>query len=108
VPADGGEVHHAPANSVSPLSRRKGPGWRMDPADHMNTKSWGSSKSAQAYRAEQKALIEQGRFREAQQMDIVDSHEQFGSKYDEGIRQALEYTDTINPELLKPKKPPDE
>ncbi len=54
VPANGGQVHHMPADSVSPYSKNAGPGIRMDTPDHMKTVSWGRSKSAQEYRAIQK------------------------------------------------------
>jgi len=95
VPANGGEVHHMPADSVSPLSKGKGPGVRMEKPDHMKTKSWGSSKKAKAYRAKQEELIKEGKFDEAQQMDIDDVQSKFGDKYDEGIKQMKDYTEKI-------------
>ena len=104
VPANGGEVHHMPADSVSPLSKGKGPGIRMDTPDHYGTASWGRSKEAQAYRARQKELIDQGRFKEAQQMDIDDVRSKFGRKYEQHIRQMRKYTEEIDPELLKPRE----
>ena len=55
----------------------------------------GRSKSAQAYRAKQKDLIDKGLFREAQQMDIDDVRTKFGNKYDEAIQQMLEYTEEL-------------
>ena len=106
VPAAGGEIHHAPADSVSPLSTGEGPGFRMGVEDHRETASWGSSREAQAYRAEQRALIEQGRFEEAQQMDIKDAQSKFGDKYDEGIKQMQDYTGKIPPDKLVPKPKP--
>jgi hypothetical protein len=95
VPANGGEVHHMPADSVSPYSKGKGPGVRMEKEDHMKTKSWGSSKKAKAYRTKQEELIKEGKFKEAQQMDIDDVQTKFGDKYDEGIKQMEEYTEEI-------------
>ena len=95
VPANGGQVHHMPADSVSPYSKNNGPGIRMDTSDHMKTASWGRSKSAQAYRAKQKELIDKGLFRKAQQMDIENVRELFGNKYDEAIQQMLEYTEKL-------------
>ncbi len=97
MPANGGQVHHMPADSVSPYSKNAGPGIRMDTPDHMKTASWGRSKSAQEYRAVQKELIDKGLFREAQQMDIDNVRTLFGNKYDDAIQQMLEYTN----ELLK-------
>ena len=95
VPANGGQVHHMPADSVSPYSKNSGPGIRMDTPDHMKTASWGRSKSAQVYRAIQKELIDKGLFREAQQMDIENVRALFGNKYDEAIQQMLEYTEKL-------------
>ena len=99
VEAAGGQVHHMPADSISPLSKDKGPAIRMDTADHMKTASWGSSKEAQAYRDTQESLINQGQFKEAQKMDINDVQSKFGSKYNKGIDQMKSYTDQLK--LLK-------
>jgi len=100
VPKNGGENHHTPANSASPYSKNKGPSVNMEKADHRLTASWGSSKEAKAYRAEQGKLINQGKFKEAQQMDWIDIRSKFGNKYDKGINQAQKYTD----QLLSSKK----
>jgi hypothetical protein len=75
----------------------------MDTPEHHQTASWGRSKAAQAYRTKQQELIGQGRFREAQQMDIDDVRSKFGPIYDEHIRQMEEYTDTLDPNKLKPR-----
>lgn len=99
VPANGGQVHHMPADAISPVSTGKGPGVRMETNDHMATKSWGSSRAAKAYRGEQRELIEAGKFKEAQQRDIADIRDNFGSKYDDGIAQMEAYTDS--PEFAK-------
>jgi hypothetical protein len=84
-----------PANSVSPFSKGRGPVINMSVNDHQKTESWGSFASSQANRDAQAGLIQQGRFREAQQMDIDNVRALFGTKYDEGIRQMLEYTDRL-------------
>jgi hypothetical protein len=55
--------------------------------------STGSSKEAKTFRQRQKNLIDQGKFREAQQMDIDDARQRFGDKYDEAIQEMLDYTD---------------
>lgn len=99
VPADGGEAHHMPADSVSPLSRGRGPATRMETKDHYATASWGRSKEAQAYRDKQKQLIKEGKFKEAQQMDIDDLHKKFGDKYNEGIEDMEKYTEEIKDEI---------
>src|SRR5919205_4513179 len=41
VPDRGGQVHHMPAKSISPLSEDDGPGIRMSIEDHRRTASWG-------------------------------------------------------------------
>ena len=73
----------------------------MDTADHQKTKSWGSSKKAKQYRKEQEELIKQGKFKEAQQMDINDVRSKFGNKYDEGIKQMQDYTEELLNKLKK-------
>ena len=92
------EVHHIPADSTTELSRNDGPAIKMDKADHKQTASCGNSKEAQEYRQKQKELIEQGKFREAVQMDIDDIHEKFGDKYDDAISEMLEYVDQLEKE----------
>jgi hypothetical protein len=89
------EVHHMPADSVSELPRNDGPAIKMEKEDHRETASFGSSKEAQEYRQNQKELIEQGKFREAYQMDIDDIHEKFGDKYDDAIVEANEYVNKL-------------
>jgi RHS repeat-associated protein len=88
----GNEAHHMPADSVSPLSRGDGPSISMTKADHAETASFGSSAEAKAYRAQQAKLIQQGKFKDAQRMDIKDVQSKFGKKYDSAIQQMLEYT----------------
>ena len=92
------EVHHTPADSASKLERDDGPAIKMDIADHRQTASYGNSRDARAYQAKQKDLIDNGKFREALQMDIDDIHEKFGDKYDEAISQMFEYVDKLEAE----------
>ncbi|UZQ51248.1 hypothetical protein [Clostridium kluyveri] len=99
VPANGGQVHHMPANSISPYSKGEGPGIRMETKDHMDTASWGSSKKAKQYRQTQKDLIDQGKFEEAQQMDIGDVRTKFKDKYDDAIQQMLDYTKELHSKI---------
>ena len=68
----------------------------METPDHRQTGSWGSSGEAKAYRHRQKELVEQGKFKEAQQMDIDDVRSKFGDKYDQGIGEMLDYTDGLD------------
>lgn len=86
----GNQIHHTPANKVSPRTMYSGPAIRMSADDHKLTASYGSSPAAAAYRARQKALIDQGRFDDAVQMDIDDIRTKFGSKYDEAILEMID------------------
>lgn len=92
------EVHHMPADNVNGLERTDGPAIRMDKEDHRQTASCGNSIEAREYRAHQKELIDQGKFREALEMDIEDIRDKFGDKYDESISQMLEYTNKLDAE----------
>ena len=89
------EKHHMPSNASSHLETGDGPCIAMEYEDHVQTASWGNSRDARAYAAVQKELIEQGKFREAMQMDIDDIHTKFGDKYDAAIAQMLEYVDEL-------------
>lgn len=91
----GHEIHHMPAYDASPLNPNHGPAIIMTEEDHFNTASYGNSDSARKYRAEQRKLIIQGKFKEAQKMDFDDLHAKFGSKYDDSIKQAEEYTSKL-------------
>lgn len=90
-----------PANSVSPLSRARGPEILMEPAEHEMTASFGSDAEAVQYRDQQAMLISQGRYFDALQMDIADIRLKFGSKYDVHIRQALGYAESLDPSDLR-------
>jgi hypothetical protein len=65
--------------------------------DHRMTGSWGSSREARAYRKRQAELLEQGKFSEAQKMDVDDVRAKFGDKYNEAIDQMLKYTNKKGP-----------
>jgi RHS repeat-associated protein len=92
----GNEVHHMPADSASPISRHKGPGISMSKEDHSQTASYKNIPGARDYRGKQSDLISQGKFKEAQQMDINDVRSKFGNKYDGAIAQMEEYTRTLD------------
>lgn len=92
------EVHHMPADSISYLERNDGPAIKMEKEDHRQTASYGSSREAREYRAVQKELIEQGKFREAVEMDISDIREKFGNKYDTAIAEMLDYVKKLEME----------
>ena len=100
------DSHHIPSSDSlkeSGLTRNEGPAIKMDPLDHQQTASWGRSADAQAYRAKQAELIGQGKFEEAQNLDIEDVRSKFGEKYDVGIQQARDYTRTIPKEKTDPQ-----
>lgn len=92
------EIHHMPADSASNLERAEGPAIKMEKNDHRQTVSCGSSREAREYQAAQKELIDNGKFREALQMDIDDIRDKFGSKYDEVISEMLKYVDKLEME----------
>ena len=71
---------------------------KMNKEDHRETASCGTSREAREYRVMQKELIEQGKFREAVEMDINDIRDKFGDKYDNAISQMLEYVDKLEAE----------
>ena len=85
------EIHHTPADSVSKFDYTDGPAIRMDKMDHRQTASWGNSREARQYREIQEKLVSEGKIRDAIQMDIDDIVSKFGDKYDESIKQMLEY-----------------
>ena len=102
----GNHAHHIPPKSVSRLSEYSGPAISMSEEDHKRTRSYGSDAAAEEYREKQRALIDRGKFREAQQMDIDELREMFPGKYERQIREMLDYTeeifnDPIKRELLK-------
>jgi hypothetical protein len=85
------------------LSRNDGPSIWMTPEDHRKTASWGKSRDAQAYRHQQKDLIDQGRFQDALQMDVDDLRSKFGNTYDPAIQQAQEYYRNTLQDRLSPQ-----
>ena len=95
---EGKEVHHMPADSASSLERNDGPAIIMEKEDHQDTASYGASKEAREYRATQKELIDNGKFREAFEMDVKDIQDKFGDKYDKSIKEARTYVDKLESE----------
>ena len=89
------EVNHIPADSITDLSKNDGPAIKMTIEDHRLTASWGASKEAVEYRKLQKKLIDEGRFREAVQMDIDDITSKFPGKYDDAINEMMEYVEWL-------------
>ncbi len=84
-----------PAAESSPLHLQNGPAIALPKAEHIQTASYGTSRSAREYRAKQRKLVAEGKFYEAQQMDIDDIHEKFGDKYDKHIEELQNYTASL-------------
>src|SRR5258708_40071645 len=78
--------------STYALKSENGPTIAMSKADHEQTASYAKTNAADKYRDVQRRLVNQGKFLEAQQMDIDDIHEKFGNKYDDQIEQMKNYT----------------
>jgi len=91
-------AHHMPACDAYPddfsefmdsyNGKPNGPAISMSQADHKNTSSFGRKAGSDQYRADQKALLQQGKFQEAFDMDVKDIKSQFPGKYDSSIDEA--------------------
>ena len=92
------EIHHMPADSVSPLSHWKGTCIIMYKKDHVKTSSYGNKKKASLYRQKQREFIKKGQFLEAEWMDINEIRELFGTKYDKAINEKLTYEQRLESE----------
>lgn len=92
----GGETHHTPANSTSPLSTNDGPVIQMEYADHRKTSSCG--KNDVAYRERQSKYIREdnGNFYRAIKMDIEDVTGLFPGKYNSALKEMVDYAFSIN------------
>ena len=99
----GGEVNHIPAwNSIEIASKMNPelqnlpthgttPAIYMDRPDHRAMSSTGSSRNAKLWRKKQAELINQGKFKEAMEMDIDETISKYGKKYDEHINEMIDY-----------------
>ncbi|KZL22454.1 hypothetical protein [Pseudovibrio sp. Ad37] len=63
-----------------------------------------STNEAKAYREKQRKLLEEGKLKEAVQMDLDDIRNKFGDKYDDAIKEMLDYVDSLDPEDFIPRK----
>ena len=90
------ESHHMPADSTTDLPKDKGPAIQMERADHLETSSHGS-KGVQAaeYRAKIEELIDKGEWRKALAEEIKDVRRVAGTKYNQAIKEMLEYARTL-------------
>ena len=92
----GGQTNHMPAHSASQnansgISHYSGPATHMDTGDHFNTASWGSRNTSKEWRGVQEDLINRGKFGKAMEMDIRDVTRKFGSKYNKGMAEMVDY-----------------
>lgn len=100
-PGDKKDSHHMPAKNISPLSWDDGPAIQMHPDDHRATHSYGRTHMDRPGRPgdprlkAQKWDIDNGRFRRAQELDIIEVRTKFGTKYDEAIEQMEAYTECL-------------
>ncbi|MCB1915650.1 MAG: hypothetical protein KDG52_08040 [Rhodocyclaceae bacterium] len=105
---DGLDSHHMPADDASPLARNDGPAIQMDPADHAITSSNGRGGSeARDYRRMVQGLIENGDWRSAMALEILDVREVAKTigepgKYNEAMLEMLEYFKCLEKHGLLP------
>lgn len=95
---DGLDSHHMPAKAISGLGTDPGPAIKMDPADHRETTSNGrQGVRGERYRARLRAMIDQGRMRDAMATEVRDVRRaaQVVSsnirKYNQAMHQMLDY-----------------
>ena len=93
----GGEVNHMPAfasyKNIPNIGIAFGEGtstW-MEILDHRDTASWGNSKKSKIWKKVQEDLILRGKFGKAMEMDIKDVKRKFGTKYNQGMREMIDY-----------------
>ena len=94
VQGNGGEGHHIISRSVLEefgLDERDAPAISMSPEDHRQTGSWGRSREAQKYRAEEADLLRQGKYRAAFEKGVKNIRSKFGNRYDAEIRKARKH-----------------
>ncbi|MEO8362648.1 MAG: RHS repeat-associated core domain-containing protein, partial [Vicinamibacteria bacterium] len=100
------DSHHMPAKAASPLDPAKGPAIQMERTDHWETSSHPRQGLASVeYRAKIKELVDKGEWRKALAIEIKDVRRIGGTKYNEAIKQMLEYARTLE-ETGFLKKPP--
>ena len=105
---NGGEVNHIPPKDAYigeiDLTVNEGPGIWMTEEDHASVLSTGSSRQSIEHRARQRALIQEGGYGEAVQLDIDNIQAKFpDGRYEPAIRQMLGYIDNLNPRKLIPR-----
>ena len=102
-PGDGSQNKHEmpsheaydKANGITDGKRGELPAIKMSAEDHRLTASWGNSNAAKAFRLKEVQLISKGKMHQAIQMNIDNITSLFGTKYNEGIHQMLEYAKSM-------------
>ncbi|MFF8374425.1 DUF6531 domain-containing protein [Streptomyces lydicus] len=91
------ERNHVPARAAyvgvggTQLGYGAGPAIRMEYDDHRNFISTGSGRASDKWRADQRALIAQGKFDEAMKKDIDEIRRVHGTKYDAAIKEMVDH-----------------
>ncbi|MFI2235388.1 DUF6531 domain-containing protein [Streptomyces chrestomyceticus] len=91
------ERNHVPARAAylgvggAQLSYGAGPAIRMEYDDHRAFISTGTGRGPDKWRADQRALIAQGKFDEAMKMDIDEIRRVHGTKYDAAIKEMVDH-----------------
>ena len=67
----------------------------MSKQDHKDTSSYGKLDKAVRYRKWQAKLISEGRFMDAELMDITSIRRKFGDRYDKSIMEKLDYEEEL-------------
>jgi hypothetical protein len=88
---DGKDSHHMPADGATSLPKKDGPAIKMDPLDHKKTSSNGQRAGHEAYIESVADLLKEGKWRDALAKEIKDVRRVAGKKYNEAIREMMEY-----------------
>ena len=97
VPSRGGQVDHSPPwksikDAGFDLTYDEAPGIRLTRTDHQRTPDWGTFHESVMNRKLLELLIRDNQFDVAQDLKIGFIRENFGDKYDLGIKQLLQYS----------------
>ena len=99
----GGEVNHIPAWNSIEIASKMNPELQnlpthgttlaiyMDRPDHRAMSSTGSSRNAKLWRKKQAELINQSKFKEAMEMDIDEIISKHGTKYNDNMKEMIDY-----------------
>ena len=95
----GKQFHHFPSkSSLQKAGYTVGttaPGIMMFEEDHSQTASYRNSVAAQAFREQERYLVEAGKFKEAALLGIADIQAKFPHRYDAELRQYATYIEKL-------------